>query len=198
MCVDDTLQKFLTTPQLPFSSHFHLPSLRFFYFNHWQKKWSQTKYFFFLCLFPAFQLLSIQFIVKKMVKYSSAVFKRIGLEIAWQYHNRETSTSEEIRTFRGLFGVSWNLCETVWALLDENGKYSEYRMPKHLIWTLLFLKTYGNERVHAALVKATPKTFRKWSWRTIEELAELSTFVVSKKSITLLYFINSIALLSYV
>jgi hypothetical protein len=107
-------------------------------------------------------------------------FRRLGLEIVSRSEfkkNGETTTAED-RNFRSQFGVNWHVCEHIWSLLDEFGKYKGRREPKHLLWALLFLKVYGNETTHASIVLTTRKTFRKWAWNVIEELSELSVLKV--------------------
>jgi hypothetical protein len=52
--------------------------------------------------------------------------------------------------------------------------------PKHLLWTLLFLKVYGTE-ILSALAKTSRKMFRKWYWLVLPLIAEMDTYVVCKQ-----------------
>ena len=81
------------------------------------------------------------------------------------------------REFRSQFGVSWFVCEDAWNLLQSK-KPNKLRQPKHLLWALLFLKVYGNEKTHSVLACCDVKTFRKWSWNVLEDIAELDEIVV--------------------
>jgi hypothetical protein len=75
------------------------------------------------------------------------------------------------RRFKGIFGVSPEICARVWAaalpLLPGSAS------PVHLLWTLYFLKQYGLEEVNAAFARCDEKTYRKWCWIMIKTLAEL-------------------------
>ncbi len=56
--------------------------------------------------------------------------------------------------------------------------------PKHLLWTLYFLKVYPREGPGCAAVGGSrgavdPKTMRKWVWLFLERIAELADEVVS-------------------
>lgn len=119
------------------------------------------------------------------MKLSWTLFKNIGLDIvnnSSQYgfqHTDHNITQTARRDFITFFGVNWTICERVWNLLDEYGLYQKTHKPEHLMWTLLFLRVYSNERVHATLVGTTTKTFRKWTWRVLEEIALLEPHLVS-------------------
>jgi hypothetical protein len=80
------------------------------------------------------------------------------------------------RDFRSLFGISANVCSVVWNLCD----FPSGTEPKHLLWAFLFLKVYSTEAVLITIVGGpTRKTFRKWVWIVIEEVAAKAPSVVS-------------------
>lgn len=116
------------------------------------------------------------------MKLSWRDFYSLGLTIASNYSvDRSGSpTDHQERTFRSQFGVSWHVCEVVWNMLDLHQR-DEKREPKHLLWALLFVKVYGNESTHSKMVGTTSKTFRKWAWRTLTEIADFKAMVVSIK-----------------
>jgi hypothetical protein len=91
------------------------------------------------------------------MKLGWAEFKRLGLEIVScsEYKKNGEPTTTEDRNFCSQFGVNWHVCEHIWSLLDEFGKYKGRREPKNLLWALLFLKVYGNETTHASIVLTT-------------------------------------------
>eukprot|EP00171_Calliarthron_tuberculosum_P022524 IDg22524t1 len=76
----------------------------------------------------------------------------------------------ELRRFRSVFGVTSYACSLLWAILCPSVPNSS---PVHLLWPLMFLKVYGTEHVHAVLAHADEKTFRKWSWFYIRQMAQL-------------------------
>ena len=87
-------------------------------------------------------------------------------------------TDNQERLFRSQFGTSWFVCSDVWKMLETH-KPNSKREPKHLLWCLMFLKVYANESTHSRLVGAAVKTFRKWVWSTLTEIADLKAMVVS-------------------
>jgi hypothetical protein len=81
------------------------------------------------------------------------------------------------RDFKALFGISANVCSVVWNLCN----FPIGTKPVHLLWAFLFLKVYGTEPVLIYIVDSGPnrKTFRKWIWIVIEEIAAKAPSVVS-------------------
>lgn len=130
-------------------------------------------------------VLFILFIKLIIMRFSSAIFRNIGLGFLSKDDDppygrvHQADTSENLKVFKATYGVSWNICEAVWDLLDEHGAYRNVRQPEHLMWCLLFLKAYTVEYLNAKMVGTTPKTFRKWVWRVMEEIASLRAVVVS-------------------
>ncbi|KAG9414463.1 hypothetical protein AC1031_013822 [Aphanomyces cochlioides] len=49
--------------------------------------------------------------------------------------------------------------------------------PPHLLWALMFLKTYATEGEYHALTGADEKTFRKWCWIWVNIISDLDCFV---------------------
>ena len=89
--------------------------------------------------------------------------------------NRDGMRGRE-RDFTSLFGISANVCSVVWNLCD----FPTGTKPIHLLWAFLFLKIYGTEPVLLAIVGGpTRKTFRKWVWIVMEEVAAKAPSVVS-------------------
>ena len=89
----------------------------------------------------------------------------------------------EDRRFRGLFGARIEIVLKVWLMLGEGGLRPKKSKPKHLLWTLYFLKVYPREGPGCAAVGGSrgavdPKTMRKWVWLFLERIAELADEVV--------------------
>jgi hypothetical protein len=79
-----------------------------------------------------------------------------------------------------LIGVSYDICAELWNLINPLVSASKNAKPKHLLWTLLFLKNYSTEEVSTRVVGgADKKTFREWCWIFIEAIAKLEPEVVS-------------------
>lgn len=75
------------------------------------------------------------------------------------------------RRFRSFFGTSPIICSSLWGLLA--GSRPAYSQPKHLLWALMFLRLYNTEHIHARLAGVDEKTFRKWSWAFVREIAKI-------------------------
>ena len=109
------------------------------------------------------------------------------LRDAWDIQNRTsrsigTATMEDRRS-RGLFGARIKIVLKVWLMLLEDGLCPKKSKPKHLLWTLYFLKVYPREAPGCSAVGGSkgaidPKTLRKWVWLFIERIAELADEVV--------------------
>ena len=72
----------------------------------------------------------------------------------------------------------------VWDMMEEVHLLPEKCEPKHLLWTLYFLKCYPKEGPGCAAVGGSkgaidPKTMRKWVWLLLERIGELADEVVS-------------------
>jgi hypothetical protein len=90
----------------------------------------------------------------------------------------------EDRRFRELFGASIGIVLHVWYTMDEGSLLPDKSKPKHLLWTLYFLKVYprgapGCSAIGGGGGGIDPKTLRKWVWLFIERVAELADKVVS-------------------
>jgi len=75
------------------------------------------------------------------------------------------------RRFAAHFGCSVDMCMLIWRKLQRAETLPNMALPKHLLWTLAFLKLYGSEMVMAALCGCHEKTLRKWVWSFIEAIA---------------------------
>ena len=113
-----------------------------------------------------------------------AVFLRDARDIQNRTSRSVGTAAMEDRRFRGLFGARIEIVLKVWLMLGEGGLRPEKSKPKHLLWTLYFLKVYPREAPGCSAVGGSkgaidPKTFRKWVWLFIERIAELADEVVS-------------------
>jgi hypothetical protein len=83
------------------------------------------------------------------------------------------ATSTKNRMFRGAFGCSQHDVYLCWSILNVENEGPAGGLPLHLLWTLLFLKTYDLETNLSSRCGVDPKTFRKWTWLFLERIAEL-------------------------
>lgn len=77
------------------------------------------------------------------------------------------------RRFRSLFGISAEVCAIVWKRI-EAGRPSKSE-PRHLLWSLMFLKVYATATVHATIANVEEKTFRKWVRAFVDVLSKTGT-----------------------
>ncbi len=113
-----------------------------------------------------------------------AVFLRDARDIQNRTSRCVGTAAMEDRRFRGLFGARIEIVLKVWSMLLEDGLRPKKSKPKHLLWTLYFLKVYPREAPGCSAVGGSkgaidPKTLRKWVWLFIERIAELADEVVS-------------------
>ena len=72
------------------------------------------------------------------------------------------------------------MAHTIWMMMESRELIPNDGMIHHLLWTLMFLKSYTKEKTMCTLVGIRdPKTLRKWVWLFIDNLAELESSVVS-------------------
>lgn len=87
------------------------------------------------------------------------------------------SANIALRRFKSFFGVTPIVCSIIWEkLTDELPAGAE---PKHLLWSLLFLKQYSNEHNRRSIVNADEKSIRKWTWIFVELLSNMNVVTLS-------------------
>ena len=107
------------------------------------------------------------------------------------YHGLADVTEEEIRIaartmgvtqrrdFITNFGVTPTVASLVWNLLDITPSNTGTKLV-HLLWALMFLKTYAKEATLIAIAGVTRTTYRKWMWPMLQRIAALRFSVVSQ------------------
>jgi hypothetical protein len=83
-----------------------------------------------------------------------------------------------LRLWQEHFGVSPVVVCSVWNRMSLWCCLPEKCRPKHLLWTLLFLKVYATELILATLCGCDPETYRGWVKSVLEGLNRLQPFVV--------------------
>jgi hypothetical protein len=113
---------------------------------------------------------------QKLSSHSSDDFFLDGLNlVARQYRNISTFNLNEtnLKKFKSLFGVSPQLASILWERV-----FCQYPpctdvllFPVHLLWSLMFMKTYANETVLASYIGKDAKTVRKYNWIILEHIS---------------------------
>jgi hypothetical protein len=90
-----------------------------------------------------------------------------------KYFGKDTNTSCKIgmRRFKAFFGCSPKVCSIVWDMIKNDAPSGSD--PKHLLWTLVFLKGYETEHKLKGILGEDEKTIRKWIWTFVTRLALL-------------------------
>jgi hypothetical protein len=70
--------------------------------------------------------------------------------------------------FQRLFGVNENSCTFLWDLIYPKSKKNI--KPKHLLWTLFFLRVYPTQVEQEAIIGCDHKTFNLYVWNIIDLL----------------------------
>lgn len=91
----------------------------------------------------------------------------------------EKCTDSENRMFRATIGISFRTMSELWNMLDPTRTISNRAKPKHLLWTLVFLKVNQSEPVHLKLTGCKSRdTFRQWVDRFAHAIAGLENTVI--------------------
>ena len=135
------------------------------------------------CLLPQFFVCNLfNATMANINSLDSYFFLELGLIVIGANKHGRARSSEESR-FLAHYGTHPSVVAVVWAKLVEVENLHPSCKPKHLLWTLLFFKTYGSFDVIACHVGADPKTVRKWIWHTVHQIADLIDDVVSGTSL---------------
>ena len=107
-----------------------------------------------------------------MVLITAEAFKAIANEVLRKKPNR--SASEQKKTWSAFFGTTPEVAAELWNKIDQVANIPDGTQPKYLLWALLFLRKYNNERDNCQIVGIQDeKTFRHWSWLFVIAIGEL-------------------------
>lgn len=109
-------------------------------------------------------------------------FEDLGFEMMLPNKPNARLRNNRLERFRSWFGTPPHVVAIVWAGLALTGwlRSVSKPKPKHMLWALLFLKTYSTEPTLASRVGGVDeKTFRKWTWLYLEGIAGLASKAVS-------------------
>ena len=83
------------------------------------------------------------------------------------------------RRYVAFFGTTMQVTYLMWCMVVVD--IPDYDFPGvifvHLLWTLMFLKTYQPVNVLAARCKVDEKTYRKYLWQVLEVIAGIESIV---------------------
>ena len=112
------------------------------------------------------------------MRYQPHVFLTLANGI--MSRNHFTSEKTEKRQFHATFGTLAEVCVELWEKIDPTSTMPKRVQPAHLLWALMFLKLYSTEPVLSSMVGGVDeKTFCKWAWLFVQQIAELEDEVVS-------------------
>ena len=91
----------------------------------------------------------------------------------------EECTKSERRMFCSTLGASFRTISELWNMLEPSINISNRARPKHLLWTLTFLKVNKSEPVHLQLTGCKSRdTFCQWVSRFAHAIADLESQVI--------------------
>ena len=97
--------------------------------------------------------------------------------IQWPASKKWTPNTADA-VFRGYFGAPVSIVAEIWNMIEYS--LTENEQVKHLLWALVFLKTYSTELVHCGMVGwPDAKTFRKWTWHMLFTTCAMTLHVIS-------------------
>jgi hypothetical protein len=127
-------------------------------------------------------------------------FVGLARDIQNRNNSAAISAATQARQFKEFFGTSLFVIEILWEMLYERDLLPDNGEPRHLLWTLFFMKTYPKQGHGCSVVGASsgavdPKTMKKWVWEYIDSIGELVDEVV-RIFIHLLFFCCHLTLTS--
>jgi hypothetical protein len=130
-------------------------------------------------------LLAMAFMQALFVGSNSWISKEEFTAMGAEIMKREPNTANSKFQARWIshFQVDPHVVCNTWELLKidtTNNEEDKGAQPEHLLWALLFLKTYRAESILAGMCGSVHEdTFRKWAWSFVLRLSYLEFDVVS-------------------
>lgn len=116
------------------------------------------------------------------------------LKLGNVYTDTKSASSQYValRRFKSFFGITPLICSLIWNKIEQ--AVPSGGAPKHLLWSLCFLKQYSVEHTRRAIFHADEKTIRKWTWIFVELLSELDVvkfiFLIRINNILKIVFVD--------
>jgi alpha-glucuronidase len=113
----------------------------------------------------------------RMVEFTADDFLKFGFNVI----NRSIKSDAVAREwFQAIYGTEAVVVADVWfRLMNSQWREKDSMKPTHLLWSLMFLKTYGKQREMAPKNNCDEKTWRKWIWKGLRGINHLKKDFVS-------------------
>ena len=95
--------------------------------------------------------------------------------------NEKLSKNTLKETFRSHIGCSFEVCADAWSRMVARDSLPQDAKPKHLIWTLMYLKLYDTQRRSSVVLNSDSKTIRKWKCIILKALFDIKDTVVRRR-----------------
>ena len=87
---------------------------------------------------------------------------KLGMSLFSEAARSDRSYVTQNQCFKVICGVHPTVCAIVWGELKQSMLVEDACKPKHLLWALMFLKTYTTESLLAVAIGVDEKTLGKW------------------------------------
>jgi hypothetical protein len=116
---------------------------------------------------------------QRMAPPDAAFFLSVGQTLCNRNIKQGAAIMPQVRKFRSKFGTGPEVCAALWLLLFPD-LIADEKACAHILWALMWLKTYAKEEPLTLLGGGVDaKTYRKWAWFYINAIADLEPDVVS-------------------
>ena len=99
-------------------------------------------------------------------------FLKLGMSFS-EAARSDRSHATQNQRFMALCGVHPTVCMIVWGELKWSMLVEDACKPKHLLWALIFLKTYTTESSLAVAIGVDEKVLREWIFIIIYAISDL-------------------------
>ena len=93
-------------------------------------------------------------------------FLKLGLSLFSEAARSDRSHATQNQHFNASCGVHPTVCVIVWGEFKQFMLVEDACKPKHLLWALIFLKTYTIKSSLAVAIGVDEKTLQKWIFIT--------------------------------
>ena len=100
-------------------------------------------------------------------------FLKLGLSLFSEAARSDRSHATQNQHFKALCGVHPTVCTIVWGELKWSMLVEDACKPKHLLWVLIFLKTYTTKSSLVVANRVDEKTLRKLIFIIIYAISDL-------------------------
>ena len=103
--------------------------------------------------------------------------QRVGMTIVGRANGgRHMSRAKANEQFRSIFGCDPRIATELWYLTTFEDPKTQI---KHFLWGLMLLQVYSSEYALSSMASCDRKTFSKWSWKCVFDMAASKPDIVS-------------------